>query len=508
MKSNRRRSTGRPSRALFFAFVATVLVSFGRPASADPVVDFFRTNLLQTIPHDFFAQSLTGNGKEGIAQDRLFLVNIFTAGFAELPSAKRMTLLQGLTPLIQGSKTGEAMAHLLGALGPGYVKLGQVLGNRPDLVRKESDRDELIKLAEAAPAIELSAVRKVVEAELKKPLEQVFRKFDPIPIGVGSIGQVHRAELMDGTPVVVKVIKPGAEGALVRNMTTIEKGSEGTGQLAKALKPVIAEIKRISSLEADLRYEAAAIKRAEINFANRPEENVPVVNDQLSTSNILVESVAEGRAVTEMGFGMTMRRKQARGVFNSILTQVFLYGDFHADPHKGNIFADSRGRRTYIDWGLSSTISYTQRGKLLLAAGALESGNDTLTLKALQGLGQNTIAEKSLLKVIGEVRKSSSEPAERLQNLMIQSQVEGLVLSPQLILAGKALFQAEGVAKKLDPNFNSAKALQHFATDTALHGLNMGIRSAKEKTDYLLRKPRSVARKLNPLRLLRRTPRH
>lgn len=502
----RAKPLGRARKALVFIVCLTALLSFSQPARADQEVDFFRASLASSIPQDFFAQSLTGNGDAGIAQDREFLVNILTEGFSQLSATKRLSLMGGLAPLIQGGKTGEALGFLLGALGPGYVKFGQVLGNRPDIVRKESDREQLTKLTEAAPAIEFSAVQTVVEAELGKPIAKVFRKFDPVPIGVGSIGQVHRAELLDGTPVVVKVIKPGAERDLVTNLTTIEKGSKGTGQLAKALRPVIAELKRISALEANLRFEAAAIERARINFVNRPEENVPRVHSELSSRSVLVESIAGGKAVTDMPFGQRMQTAQARGIFNSILTQVFVYGDFHADPHKGNIFADSSGRRTYLDWGLSSKISYANRGKLLLLAGSLESGNDALTARALQGLADNNVSERTLKKVISEVRKHNAEPAERLQSLLIQAQVEGLVVPPELILAGKAIFQAEGVARKLDPKFNSAKAMQHFAADSALHGLGVGLRTVRDNTRYILGRPRAVLKRLNPLRVLQRGP--
>jgi ubiquinone biosynthesis protein len=447
--------------------VVALLLSAAAPSRAagpDPQVAQFRAALETAIPDSFFQGSLMGSGPDAAKQDRQFLVDMLCSGFAKLDAIERMALGMELAGLQQAS-SGKKLATLLGALGPGYIKLGQVLGNRPDLVG-ETDRKELERLSDQAPAVPFATVKDVVEKTSGKKLDQIFRSFNPVPLGSGSIGQAHRAVLLDGTVVVVKIAKPGAAAKLMANLDDIEAAAKGQGSLIKALRPVFSELRRAAKSETNLRNEANAIERAARSMTHRPDEAVPTVFRHLSNSSVLVETLARGSAITGVAQLTGERATNAEKVYVTTLRQVFVDGFFHADPHKGNVFLH-QGTRTYIDWGLAAEIGYVDRSRLLGLAGTLATGNKRAIVAALQQLAVNQVPPAALEQVVARALETRLPPAAQMQDLMIKAQVEGLAVRPELILAGKALYQAEGVARSLDPNFSTTAALMRFTKESA-----------------------------------------
>ena len=369
---------------------------------------------------------------------------------------------------------GERLRLALEALGPIFVKFGQMLSTRRDLLPLDI-ADELAKLQDRVPPFPYETVIATLTRLYGKPVEAVFKSFDPVPIASASVAQVHFAELPDGTPVAVKVLRPNISQVIEKDIGLLQVGAMLVEKLwsdGKRLKPreVVGEFEKTIRDELDLTREAANCSQLRRNFRHSPLLLVPEVHWDYSGSEVMVMERMEGIPIAQVDrlveAGIDLKRLGRAGV-ELFFTQVFRDGYFHADMHPGNIFVATRGgdfgKYVALDFGIMGTLGETDKSYLAqnflaffrrdyhrVATSHLESGwvpPDTRVdeLEAeirivLEPMFDRPLSQISLGRVLMQLFRAS-----RRFNVEIQ---------PQLVLLQKTLLNIEGLGRMLDPELD------------------------------------------------------
>lgn len=433
-----------------------------------PTEKLLREQIAAQLPPDMFMPPKPG---ETQVMDKQLLVDLVARGVFALPRIQQVALLAAIQK--HKGNTGMVLRIALSGLGPGYVKIGQMLGNRPGLLSPEI-RAEVAKLSsEATPAryedvidqIEKSLANNPQAAAKRQPgktlVETMFASIDRTPLGVGSLGQIHMATLHDGRRVVVKILKPGAAIALMRNLATMRQFVNERPN-ATAFKSVVDNFEEVSVAEID--YVLERHSTAEMGPVMKALDiDVPRVFPELSGSDVLVQEVAPGKPVTKAELTDAERKELAPRIFGAALYSVLIGGRFHGDLHEGNIFAgrDAAGllRVTYIDWGMTLRITWKERIQFLrgYVASIFKSKN---ALMRIYGVPADQRAKAAEL-----LKAEFAKPAtafDRLQRAMIAIQANGGSVPPNVIHAARTLMLAQGVATKLDPELRLGSIVSYL----------------------------------------------
>ena len=365
-------------------------------------------------------------------------------------------------------RPGQRLALALTDLGPTFVKLGQALSTRGDVFGEEIAED-LSGLQDQLPPFPGGAY--VVETALQERLSALFERFSPTPIAAASIAQVHLAVTSDGSPVAVKVLRPGVERQFARDLSLFA----ATAWLVHTLVPaasrfrpreVVRTFARSVAIELDLRLEAAAASELAENFADHPGFYVPAVDWQRTAQTVMtVERVSglridDAAAIREAGHDTQRIMAIAAEVF---FRQVFVDGFFHADMHPGNVFVREDGGLAVVDFGIMGRLDHAgqdfmadvllgflQRDYRLVAeahvkAGFLPRGQDpALFAQALRAVGEpildQPIADISMAKLL-------------MQLFQVTAQFD-MPAQPSLLLLQKTMLMAEGLGRNLDDSVN------------------------------------------------------
>lgn len=363
----------------------------------------------------------------------------------------------------------ERIRIVIEELGPTYVKLGQVLSTRSDLVPLDV-LIELAKLQDRVGPFPFEAVRSIVEAELGRPLDAVFESFDPAPIASGSLGQVHRARL-DGQDVAVKVQRPEIR-------ETIEADIRVMSQLATQLERHVAgwaihkptravkDFAQTIAEELDYKIEASHQDRLEARFKDDPTVRVPRVIREATTSHILTMEFIDGIKVSDLqalrAAGTDLEEVARRG-FRFVLEQTLVDGFFHADPHPGNVFVLPNNVVSFIDYGMMGRLSQRVRDDFVELVHHVIEKNPSRVTESILRL---TISENSV--VVPELERDVARTMDlyigRPLREMDLSNLLGELLSalarhrlrvpPDLFLMLKAIAQIEASAVALAPEFD------------------------------------------------------
>ena len=264
-------------------------------------------------------------------------------------------------------------AAKLTSLGPAFVKLGQILSTRPDLLPK-AYVDALSTLQERAPTVPFDQVRAIVERELGKPIEALFATFEQSPTAAASLAQVHRAELSEGTAVAVKVQRPDLERLVTRDLDAMELGLRWLSHLAPRrmrrtnLLTFFAEFRRYTLQELDFSGEGRVIERFRQNFAGRADVKFPTVHWNHTSRRVLTMDWVEGLRLREAADLLGDNEKQRLvTLLVDVMLQMFVSdGLFHADLHPGNIFFHRDGTFTLLDFGMYGELTPPQRDRFIL----------------------------------------------------------------------------------------------------------------------------------------------
>lgn len=355
-------------------------------------------------------------------------------------------------------------------LGPSFIKIGQALATRPDIIGPEVALD-LLKLQDDVPPFSESQAREIIEEDLDASIEELFAEFEKSPIAAASIAQVHIATTLEGNKVAVKVLRPGIARAFGRDLEAFRWLAgivEFFSHDARRLRPtkVIETIAEVIALEMDLRIEAAAAAELKQNTQDNPYYDVPSVDWERTSRQVLTTNWVDGisfKNLKEIKKTGLDPNKLAENLVQGFLGQALNDGFFHADLHQGNLFACKGNKVTAIDFGIMGRIDLkTRKGLADILYGFATQDYDRIA-KAHFDLGyvpsdQDYTKFKQAIRAIGEpvVGKPLSEiSAGRLLGQLFETtSTFNMQTQPQLILLQKTMVTAEGVALNLNPDIN------------------------------------------------------
>jgi ubiquinone biosynthesis protein len=377
--------------------------------------------------------------------------------------------------LIERPASGIAanrLARALTRLGPPYVKLGQFLATRPDVVGTVLAQD-LETLQDRMPPFPREAAVRAVEGALGEPIEKVFASFGP-PVAAASIAQVHRAELSaeyGGRAVAVKVLRPNIERRFkldVDAFTFVARNAERLSAEARRLRliEVVETLRRTVALEMDLRFEAAALSEMAENTKDDPDFRVPAVDWGRTARDVLtLEWIAaiplSDRARLEAK-GLDLKRLAA-AVIQTFLRHALRDGFFHADMHPGNLFVNDAGELVAVDFGIMGRLAPKERRFLAEILYGFISRNYLRTAEVHFEAGyvppQHSIASfAQAIRAIGEpIHNRTAEEISMARLFMLLFEITGLFdmrTRPELLLLQKTMVVVEGVARSLNPKLD------------------------------------------------------
>lgn len=390
-----------------------------------------------------------------------------------LPTPLRFLL--GVARLIERSdaKSGPRLARALTRLGPTYVKLGQVLATRPDVVGVKMARD-LERLQDRLPPFTQAEAEAVVASSLERPLAQAFAVFGP-SVAAASIAQVHRAEIdKDGVrqlPVAVKVLRPGIADRFRRDLGSLmfaARTAEAWSSDARRLRSIeiVETLARSVAMEMDLRLEAAALSEMTENTRDDPDFRIPTVDWDRTSHHVLTMEWIDGIPLSDRA------RLEAAGVdlpdlgrkvIQSFLQHALRDGFFHADMHPGNLFVDDSGRLVAVDFGIMGRLGLKERRFLAeILLGFIT--RDYHRVAEVHFEAGYVPAHHSIenfaqaIRAIGEPihnRRADEISMARLLTLLLEvTALFDMRTRPELILLQKTMVVVEGVARSFNPRLD------------------------------------------------------
>ena len=350
-------------------------------------------------------------------------------------------------------------------LGPTFIKLGQVLSTRVDIFGAEWI-EEFEQLQSNVAPIPSSEIYTLVEAYLGKPVSEVFRSIDPKPAGSASVAQVHRAELLDGTAVAVKVKRPDIEPVIqadLRILNHLARLMESEIPEVRRYQPVLMVVYFAKSLakETDLSVELRYMQRFGQTFSDDLLVRIPAVYPDISNRHILVQDYIGGTLLKDADLETmpnTLRSALAGRITDTLFTMMLRQGFFHADPHPGNIFINDNGGITFIDFGLVGHLGNTRRREILNLINALTNNDALLIQYVLSDWAQGDLPDENLLgaDVLEMLLNYEHTPIRDLRVSQVINDItsimrrHGLTLPGDLVMLFKTLITLEGVVKRLD----------------------------------------------------------
>ena len=376
------------------------------------------------------------------------------------------------------STDGERIRGALEELGPLFVKFGQILSTRRDLLPDEM-ADELAKLQDRVPPFPGSLARQIIETAYGQPLSAVFSEFNETPLASASIAQVHTATLLDGTDVVVKVVRPGIRKVIERDISllyTIADLAERYWRDGRRLRPraVVAEYETTILDELDLMREAANASQLRRNFQGSKDLYIPEVYWPHCRRNVMVMERIYGIPIGNVEElrhqGVDMKMISERGV-EIFFTQVFRHNFFHADMHPGNIFASPEGQYLAVDFGIMGTL--TTRDQRYLAENFLAFFNRDYRRVAELHVQSEWVPAHTRVDEFEAAIRSVCEPIfERplkdisfghlLLRLFQTARRFNMEIQPQLVLLQKTLLNIEGLGRQLYPDLDLWQTAKPF----------------------------------------------
>ena len=395
----------------------------------------------------------------------------------------------------------SGLRKALEELGPAYVKLGQLLCTRPDLVGNDI-AEELTKLRDNTPVTPFEEIKEVIETQLGQPLDEVYSEFEEEPLGSASIGQVYKAVLKEnGEKVAVKVQKPGSYelvAADVKIMVSLAEKADKyiTKTRTFNLPAIIKEFERSIFKELDYMEEVMNIQKITKNFEGYDYVKYPKVYPKLCTNRLINMELVEGYNVTELydnEIDGISGKKIADDIVESYFKQLMLDGFFHADPHPGNMVVDKNEKKLcYLDLGMMGILNETFRADLAQLLLLLLGGNANSLVKQLlymkiispeQDTDELRMDIEDLVnRYIGADLDQMDGVLEKLINTMIK---HGVTLPREFVMIGRGVALIEDIGYNLDKDFNIGEALQRFSKKLVVDKFNP-INVAKGSYDYLL----------------------
>ncbi|HZL42570.1 MAG TPA: AarF/UbiB family protein [Verrucomicrobiae bacterium] len=380
-----------------------------------------------------------------------------------------------------GEATPDQLADDLEAMGPTYVKLGQVLSGRPDLL-PDAYLKALARLQDKVKPFSFAEVEQIVASELGVRISKAFSRFDPVPLAAASLGQVHSAALRDGRLVVVKVQRPNIRKQIADDFEVLEQIAElldahtELGRRHRFLK--ILEEFRIT-IQQELNYEREAQNLIALggNLKEFERIQVPQPVPDYSSRCVLTMDYVQGRKITSVG---PLGRLEMNGaplaeeLFKAYLKQVLVDGLFHADPHPGNVFLTDDGRIALLDLGMVGHTAPGMQENLLKLLMAIGEGNSDEASGLVIRISETTeeFNQSEFRRHIGQLMAARQD--QGLQQINVGKSLlevsktaadNGLFVPSELTLLGKTLLQLDEVGKILDPEFDPNASIRRNVSE-------------------------------------------
>ncbi|MGF1639020.1 MAG: ABC1 kinase family protein [Cyclobacteriaceae bacterium] len=372
----------------------------------------------------------------------------------------------------------ERIRFVIEELGPTFIKLGQMLSNRPDLLPEPLIR-EFEKLQDQVPPFDIQIARNIIEAETGKKIEDLFSYFDDTPIGSASIGQVHRARLLSGEDVVIKVQRPDARQQITVDLVLLRefiKLTEGYFLKNGILNPleILDAFSKSMFTELDYLTEAQHLEQFRSLYKDVEKLHIPRPYREFCTNKVLVIEFVSGCKVTDVeiirswGLDPTLIAKRGIDIY---LSMIFDFGIFHADPHPGNVLIKPDGTIALIDFGMVGKLSQQQK---FAFAGVLISMANLNARRLAVNLRRLTIDHE-----IDDMRAFENDLNDLIQDFVVldtgdmgfrelTGRIQKIAYKYRLKIPGtiflilRTMALLENTAKKLDPDFNAFEAVKPY----------------------------------------------
>ncbi|MFZ4540779.1 MAG: 2-polyprenylphenol 6-hydroxylase [Rickettsiales bacterium] len=417
----------------------------------------------------------------------------------------------------RGLREGQRLSRALQQLGPSFIKAGQALSTRPDLIGDALALD-LTELQDSLPPFPTAQAKAMIEEQLGAPIAELFASFEDTAIAAASIAQVHFAVTPDGREVAVKILRPNIERAFQRDidlMVWVAERVERRRPHLQRLKPreVVATFASTMRIELDLRFEAAAAEELRANSKDDPDFYVPQIDWQRTARRVMVSERIRGisagdiPALQAAGIDLTRTMEHAaRAFFN----QVFRDGFFHADMHPGNLFVLPDGRLAPVDFGIMGRIDH--QSQLILAQilwsflkgdyqRVAELHREAGYIPAHIDVQQFAQACRAIGTPIMGKAMNEISVGRLFGQLLSVAQMFEMQVQPHLLLLQKTMVTAEGVGRALNPNVNMWQLSEPLIRDWAKAHLSKPAQ-AKAVLGELLEALRDVPRVLRQIKEL------
>lgn len=379
---------------------------------------------------------------------------------------------EGSSERQDGQTLPQRLRAALEALGPTFVKFGQILATRSDLL-DASWTDELDRLHSQASTLSWEQLAPQIRADLKGDPHSLFAEFDESPLAAASMAQIYRARLHSGEAVVIKVLRPGLAKTIQADLRLLTYLAETVEQQSPALaryrpRQMVRALATALTHELDLTHEGNNCERVAQQFAQQPNVVIPKIYWQWSSQRLLVQEFLPGIApenpqqLAAAGLDGPLLAQRGAQAFMKMVLEHRLY---HADPHPGNVMALADNRVGFIDFGMVGQLSERRRNQLLLLLQAIAeresagivntliawSDSDPLDLLDLELAAQNFLDKQA---------SATLTLGKALTDLLVMVREHQLALPPDLVLLFKALITADGVLHRLDPHFDIIATLK------------------------------------------------
>jgi ubiquinone biosynthesis protein len=387
--------------------------------------------------------------------------------------------------------TGDELAADLERLGPTFVKVGQLLSTRADLLPPDA-LQALSRLQDDVEPFAFEDVERIVTEELGVRLSKAFSRFDRTPLAAASLGQVHRAALRDGREVAVKVQRPNVRAQVLKDMETLDEVADfldhhtETGRRV-GLKRMVGELRESLLRELDYRLEAQNMATIGQNLAPFPRIVVPQPVSDYSTARVLTMDYINGQKITAASplvLAEAQSRDLAEELFKAYLHQVILDGIFHADPHPGNVLLTNDGRIALLDLGMVSRLSLDRQEELLHFLLAVADGRTDRAADLALAMGERLegFDEPAFRRRVAEVitrnrdARIGDAPVGSLMLAVAHTAVEtGVRLPNELTLLGKTLLNLDEVGETLAPDFDVQESLRRNANELMMERMRRSV---------------------------------
>ncbi|MEE1129044.1 MAG: AarF/ABC1/UbiB kinase family protein [Methanobrevibacter sp.] len=389
---------------------------------------------------------------------------------------------------------------VLEELGPAYIKLGQMLSTRPDLVGKDI-AEELEKLRDNTPVTPFDEIKEVIESELGKPMKEIYINIDETPIGSASIGQVYKARLRKtNEKVAIKVQKPNSREIIENDIKIMKFLVKRIDKYLTIIRPLnlpvmVSEFERSIMKEINFLEEVMNMQNLSNNFKDSSYIKIPKAYTEYCSEKVITMELIDGIEVTNLlqkDYKNIDKKKIANYGVKSYFKQVMIDGFFHADPHPGNLIVTKDNKLCYIDMGMMGILNEGFKENLAELILLLISKNSNDIAKQLIYMNiitpsQNTDELKADIDDLfnlyyGAELKQMDGLIEDLVNVMIKHDV---VLPREFIMIGRGITLIEDTGEKLDPTFNAAAELKKLSRKIVINKYKPE-RLAKVSLNYLL----------------------